>query len=79
MRGHKLLIGGDLLGVTPESTVQEVWTELKRLGVTHKTMMFSDTVIIMFGEYTNYYFKDRKLGRCDFKPGLPPENPACGR
>lgn len=78
MKGHTIVVDGDLLGVQQDSTYEEVWGALKRVGITRDTIRFSDSVIIAFGENNLRYFKDRAYGRNDFKSDPSPEYPICG-
>lgn len=77
MSGHILMFDGVRLGLTPESTLDEVSERLKEIGVGLHMRMHTDCITLMFNN-KNHYVKDRSFGRCDFKPGPPPENPACG-
>lgn len=77
MNGHILMFDGVRLGLTPESTFDEVHKALKNIGVGLEARMHSSDITIMF-DYKNYYFKDRYFGRCDFNKNSPPENPICG-
>lgn len=75
--GHKLLLDGDILDITPDMSVGEVSEKLREHGFWRTSVMGSDSVVIFIGD--RYYdFKDRVLGRCDFKSSPPPEDPICG-
>lgn len=78
MKGHEIVVDGDFLGIQQDSTYREVWEALKRTGITRDAVLFSNSVIVAFGENTLRYFKDRAYGRCDFKSDPPPEYPICG-
>lgn len=67
MQKHTLLLDGDMLGVTSDSTVSEVWDAIKKVGITQQDVLLSHHVQICFGESEILHLKDRQYGRCDFK------------
>lgn len=64
---HTMLLDGDALGITTNSTITEVFEAMKKIGISRQEVMFSHHVQICFGEFVIKHFKDRKHARCGFK------------
>ena len=70
MSGHILILDGDILGVTSDMSYSQILLHLFDSGIRSTVILGCYQVIIHIGG-KNYFLKDRKGGRCDFRSEGP--------